>query len=1288
MLITGDSSGAISVWSVVTGEVDRVMRCDATVWSIAVKGHGAGLRIASGDGSHKAKLWSVSDGALLHTMQCAGEVRGIDMDSACQMITTGCSKGEARVWSAETGALLHTIAVSEKQVRAIDLNDDATLVATGSEDKKARVWRIRREATGESGGELVVEVTCGHNVLAVKISPDSRWLATGDAMAKAKVWNMQLGRLEQTMDCGGWVHSVNFADNSLLATGDQHRMASLWDVATGSLVFEMECAGEVYCVTISSDKSVLATGDKSGTVSMWTATTGALQQSMECGLGDVTSVDLSADKRKTATAGIGKLAQVWDAEDGSLLWSLDNGGMVMSVCFSEDADLLATGVVMGKAMLWSMDSGAKELEVAVCKGPVFCVALRLLGAQLLLATGDVTGHACLFDVADGSPVLKVSCGSPVRGLDFSAGARYLATGTAKGDATVWDLRRHLRDRHATPHSAPTQICAVRCGGMVYSVRLLGDYLATGDQHKMAKVWQVSSGTLMQTFRATEVVKRVDLSHDLSLVACGAGNQSLLFDLESGFLVQKKDSGGRVKLAGDKSILVTVDGNGRAYIWSLLDPDAVSFWATMAGHPTALATAARCVPGFELVLYGPSPSGRTMATHAAAKGNLSILQLISNEDFVVPFAVSCVMQRDATGQHAVDYALRNRNGRMAELLFTVALRGPPESRTELVTAPPEALSALELLAKLFPSALMRALCALGVDPYYANGIRDTSYKRAPNACLNCDHNKMAVCGASSPYPSQAIWDQLTRVRDSERGSFTLRRTHSFLARAKAFLLSLPKKTHDATQYIRMHSERSEASRSFDHSTSSNGTRQSDASGKHKALAKLIERHIASEHEREGETIGDEVDVTCGVVGIPYLLLGRAERANIFTSLVKAAESELDLIMSDVMRATIAFKWKAYGYSRWVRQVVTAATFVVCYLMSLFVLLAGDRNVQLDDLFDAERGVEILVGGLLFLVASGINVMYGLQELHEMRSTGPWGYVCSVQNWFDCASCLNVLSLAVLILSGSDLARSFGALGTVLLIPKLAAVSRGHERMSALVTMLGEIVYDMVPFLTLMVFVILVNSFSFELLSPLDSEAYGTFTKSWMSAFALTLGEFERETYEESLLVAFVFHYFTIFVNIVLLNVLIAIISDTYERVEEKGKARGLLMRARLLLEMQDSMPAELLEDTDLFPKWLHVLIRVEDVGSPDIWSGRLHSIKEHISSMEKKIKDTETRSMEMVKNQAEVYHAALMDVVQQVASNMGQLQRQQQQILDLMSSRLPAIEQLPMATDVTISSAKS
>eukprot|EP00966_Prymnesium_polylepis_P043407 1007016-Prymnesium_polylepis.1 len=79
----------------------------------------------------------------------------------------------------------------------------------------------------------------------------------------------------------------------------------------------------------------------------------------------------------------------------------------------------------------------------------------------------------------------------------------------------------------------------------------------------------------------------------------------------------------------------------------------------------------------------------MATHASANGNYSLLSVLGRAELEVPFAVSTVLQRDSTGYHAVDYALRNRNGRLAELLLEMALRGPPESRSELVVAPPDA-----------------------------------------------------------------------------------------------------------------------------------------------------------------------------------------------------------------------------------------------------------------------------------------------------------------------------------------------------------------------------------------------------------------------------------------------------------------------------------------------------------------------------------------------------------------------------------------------------------------------
>jgi hypothetical protein len=62
----------------------------------------------------------------------------------------------------------------------------------------------------------------------------------------------------------------------------------------------------------------------------------------------------------------------------------------------------------------------------------------------------------------------------------------------------------------------------------------------------------------------------------------------------------------------------------------------------------------------------------------------------------------------------------------------------------------------------------------------------------------------------------------------------------------------------------------------------------------------------------ETAADEVDVWSGTVGIPLILTSPHDgKDDIFSMLVAASETELDLIAADAMRAVIAFKWKAFG-----------------------------------------------------------------------------------------------------------------------------------------------------------------------------------------------------------------------------------------------------------------------------------------------------------------------------------------------------------------------------------------
>jgi hypothetical protein len=93
--------------------------------------------------------------------------------------------------------------------------------------------------------------------------------------------------------------------------------------------------------------------------------------------------------------------------------------------------------------------------------------------------------------------------------------------------------------------------------------------------------------------------------------------------------------------------------------------------------------------------------------------------------------------------------------------------------------------------------------------------------------------------------------------------------------------------------------------------------------------------------------------------------------------------------------------------------------------------------------------------IFGVTSVINAMHGWGEVKELLAQGPQDYFSSTQNWLDIAQFLNVLLLGPLVVTGSPVARVTGSIGTVLMLPKMAMVARGHERMSALVMVLLEV-----------------------------------------------------------------------------------------------------------------------------------------------------------------------------------------------------------------------------------------
>mmetsp|Transcript_20332 Transcript_20332/g.19298 ORF Transcript_20332/g.19298 Transcript_20332/m.19298 type:complete len:105 (+) Transcript_20332:2226-2540(+) len=102
------------------------------------------------------------------------------------------------------------------------------------------------------------------------------------------------------------------------------------------------------------------------------------------------------------------------------------------------------------------------------------------------------------------------------------------------------------------------------------------------------------------------------------------------------------------------------------------------------------------------------------------------------------------------------------------------------------------------------------------------------------------------------------------------------------------------------------------------------------------------------------------------------------------------------------------------------------------------------------------------------------------------------------------------------------------------------------------------------------------------------------------FRTSVGDFEVDNFKDSssLLVVWVSWFLTVFVlNIILMNFLIAVISESYARVMKKMTAQNYRVKAQIVLEREYMLSEEDLQNQEYFPRYL-ILRRqaMEDVSN--------------------------------------------------------------------------------------------
>ena len=161
----------------------------------------------------------------------------------------------------------------------------------------------------------------------------------------------------------------------------------------------------------------------------------------------------------------------------------------------------------------------------------------------------------------------------------------------------------------------------------------------------------------------------------------------------------------------------------------------------------------------------------------------------------------------------------------------------------------------------------------------------------------------------------------------------------------------------------------------------------------------------------------------------------------------------------------------------------------------------------------------------------------------------------------------------------------------------------------------------------------------------------------NGFLFLLGDFDPYEFAASSsygLTLGLFIIFMFFINIVMLNLLIAIMGDIFDRVQENARSEFICARAQVILEIEGRLltgPGKDIHKADKkkFPTWLQLLVSTvkEDTAEEHGWAGRVKALKLAVKRVEDKLEESEKR-LKATENRREQDKAELMAKLDEIS----------------------------------------
>ncbi|CDW80200.1 serine threonine protein kinase [Stylonychia lemnae] len=390
---------------------------------------------------------------------------------------------------------------------------------------------------------------------------------------------------------------------------------------------------------------------------------------------------------------------------------------------------------------------------------------------------------------------------------------------------------------------------------------------------------------------------------------------------------------------------------------------------------------------------------------------------------------------------------------------------------------------------------------------------------------------------------------------------------------------------------------------------------------------------------------------------------------------------DLFESELIQIALSFKWEKFAFKFHLISFLQFFIFLITFIVDIYylVLVGEDRHFY-------QQLIVKFIGAayIIFLVQ---------YELRTIKVQGFLAYLAEYWNYIDIFLVfLYIASTIVDLMHIHDgVERLLYSICLIFVFVKFFSYLRIFQGFSFLVQMLRAVFVDLKFFIALYGIVIVLYGLIFTLLmikaDDADLQYQGiSYFGYFVMSFRASTGDFQVDNFNQLDEIHIVFAWLiwissVLFLNIILLNFIIAVISQSYEKIMQRMVAQSYMAKAKLIYECELHYSKYGKNDSN-FPRYF-ILRRVKDnILKGDVeWQGFVKDIKKTMEKVKVSLTEKQDTSsskifkkLEEFKDEIKLNNEENYRIVNENLSRLKNSFKKQEKIVKGLDKKVQNIEE--------------